>query len=143
MSPWQSVHYMAVRTTRRVVGRREDLQKVLEKWLSIEADGTANESAGAASVLGQAMAAVGWKLETDLYITRENGGKLHLTEGEDGLFDLMFRADLRQAVSLRDTRMYKRREFDGIRKGVDYEATVKPMRERFKPKKNKAGARPI
>lgn len=94
-------------------------------------------------MLGQAMAAVAWKLETNLYITRKNGVKLHLTEGEDGLFDHMLRADLRQPVWLRDTRMYKRREFDGIRKGVVFEATVKPMRGRFKPEKNKAGVWPI
>ena len=59
VNPWQSVHYMAIRTIRRVVGRREGLQRVLMKWLSIEADGTANESAGAVSVLEQAMVAVG------------------------------------------------------------------------------------
>ena len=97
----------------------------------------------AVSVLEQAMEAVGWKLETVLYITRKNGGELHLAEGDDGLFDHMIRADLRQAAWLRDTRTYKRREFDGIRKGVDYDATVKPMRETFKPKKqNRSSADP-
>ena len=31
----------------------------------------------------------------------------------------------------------------GTRKGVEYEATAKPMRERFQPKQNKARVRPI
>ena len=108
----------------------------------MEASGTANQSAGAASVFRQATKTIGWKLGADLYIERRNGGTLHLTEGEDGLFDHMLRADLRQTVWLKDTRMNRRTEFDGIRKGVGYEATVKPMREKIKPRKDKNGVRP-
>ena len=94
-------------------------------------------------MLKQTTEAVGWKVYPNLEIQRRDGGMLHLTEGEDGLFDHLLRADLRTTVWQSDTKMNRREEFNGIRGGVDYEATVKPMREKIKPRKDQNGVRPM
>ena len=87
------------------------------------------EAKGPISVMFQHMKILGWTLSDQLVITRKHGTKMHLTKGEDQLFDHCFREDLRRAIWSRDAAVRNRedlREIAGT--NIDYASTVQMMR---------------
>ena len=144
VQPWMALRWAAVRTMRRLLKRRPDLRRTLRELMALEEAGEAYNSAGAGSILSRIATDIGWTIEADLSITRADGSRFHLVEGEDGLFDHILRADLKKVVWKNSLQIERRAEFEGSQvTGVDWEATMKPYREKVKPKKNKDGVRPM
>ena len=74
------------------------------------------------------MKALGWTLSDRLAITRRLGTTMHLTKGEDQLFDHLLREDLRRMIWARDVAVRNRgdlREIAGT--NIDYTSTVQMM----------------
>ena len=108
------------------------------KHLEAQREGTGWDAHGPIAILAQVMKEITWAMDEKLNIERQSGGKIHLVEGEDGLFDHLLRADLRKAMGIRSKSFQNRDEFEeAFEKGIDYEATVKIGREKYG--KNKAG----
>ena len=78
-----------------------------------------------------------WTLSDQLVITRKHGTRMHLTKGEDQLFDHWLREDLRRAIWSRDAALRNREDLRGIAgSNIDYASTVQMMRAK-KTKKRK------
>ena len=74
------------------------------------------------------MKALGWTLSDRLAITKRHGTTMHLTTGEDQLFDHWLREDLRGMICARDVAVRSSgdlREIAGT--NIDYTSTVQMM----------------
>ena len=82
------------------------------------------------------MKALGWTLSDRLAITKRHGTTMHLTKGEDQLFDHWLREDLRRMIWARDLAVRNRgdlREIAGT--NIDYTSTVQMMCAKKKQKR--------
>ena len=110
--PSQAVRYWGIKTVRRVLRERSDLQEVVKELIRAKGDREEQreEAKGPISVMFQHMKNLGWTLSDQLVITRKHGTKMHLTKGEDQLFDHWFREDLRRAIWSRDAAVRNRQD---------------------------------
>ena len=95
LQPSQVVKYWGIRTVRRVLQGREDLRELVvylirQKKMKEESE---DEAKGPVSVMLKHMEALGWTVNEQLVITRRHGTMMHLTKGEDQLFDHWLRED--------------------------------------------------
>ena len=124
--PGQAVRYCGIRTVRRVLRQRPDLQEIVKELIRTKEDKEEGreEARGPVSVLLQHMKMPGWTLSDQLVITRTYGTKMHLTKGEDQLFDYWLREDLRRAIWSRDQAIRNRKDLKGIAgSNIDYAST--------------------
>ena len=129
--PGQAVRYCGIRTVRRVLRQRTDLQEIVKELIRTKEDKEEGreEARGPVSVLLQHMKMLGWTLSDQLVITRKYGTKMHLTKGEDQLFDHWLREDLRRAIWSRDQAIRNRKDLKGIAgSNIDYASTVQLLR---------------
>ena len=110
---------------------RTDLQEVVENLIRANEikEEQREEAKGPISVLFQHMKILGWTLSDQLVITRKHGTKMHLTKGEDQLFDHWLREDLKRAIWSRDAAVRNREDLRGIAgTNIEYASTVQMMR---------------
>ena len=102
--PSQAVRYWSIKTVRRVLRQRTDLQEIVKELIRAKGDREERreEAREPISVLFQHVKILGWTLSDQLVITRKYGTKMHLTKGEDQLFDHWLREDMRRAIWSRD-----------------------------------------
>ena len=143
--PSQAVRYWGIRTIRRVLRQRTDLQEIVKELIRAKGDREERreEARGPVSVLFQHMKILGWSLSDQLVITRKYGTKMHLTKGEDQLFDHWLREDLRRAIWSRDQAKRNRKDLKGIAgSNIDYASTVQVLRAKKKKKRGEKIAEP-
>ena len=135
--PSQAVRCWSIRTVRRVLRQRTDLQEIVKELIRAKGDREERreEARGPVSVLFQHMKILGWTLADQLVITRKYGTRMHLTKGEDQLFDHWLREDVRRAIWSRDQAIRNREDLKGIAgTNIDYASTVQMMRAKKQKK---------
>jgi len=143
VEPWQASRYTALRTIRRIAGKREKMRNnfrtAWRDYLKRKEEKKDWKAYGPISIAAQILQEIRWEMDDNLICTRKKGGKVSLIGGEDGLFDHILRADLRRAMWERSGPFKDREEFEGglQEKGIDYEATVKLSREKYGRQKAK------
>ena len=85
---------------RRVLQERIDLQEVVKNLIRAKAirEEQCGEVMGPVALMLHHMKALGWTLSDRLAITRRLGTTMHLTKGEEQLFDHWLREDLRRTI---------------------------------------------
>ena len=80
--PSQAVRYSNIKTVRRVLRQRTDLQEIVKELIRAKGDREERreEARGPISVLFQHVKSLGWTLSDQLVITRKYGTKMHLTK---------------------------------------------------------------
>ena len=100
LQPSQVVKYWGIKTVRRVLQVREDLRELVVYLIKqkMTKEENEDEATGPVSVMLKHMGALGWTMNQQLVITRRHGTMMHLTKGEDQLFDHWLREDLRRMI---------------------------------------------
>ena len=143
--PSQAVRCWGIKTVRRVLRERADLQEIAKELIRAKGDREERreEAKGPISVLFQHVKIMGWTLSDQLVITRKYGTKMHLTKGEDQLFGHLLREDLRRAIWSRDAAIRNREDLKGIAgTNIDYASTVQMMRAKKNEEKRRKVAEP-
>ena len=119
IDPWQADRYHVVTMMRRMLQKREDLKEAIRKLIEegeedrgetpmngkqlkmnklVKHSNKFKEATGPLHTLNQICQDLGWSINKDFIITRENGGNISFLKGEDKIFTHLIRMDLRKAV---------------------------------------------